>query len=99
MDSAAEPLLARVLSADAAGPDRTRTRILDAALEEFTRFGLRRVTMEDVAQRASIHRVTIYRRFDGKDALVDAVIMRELQRFLAAFTRAMAAVREDGEAG
>jgi AcrR family transcriptional regulator len=66
---------------------------LDAALEEFAQFGLRRVTMEDVARRARVHRVTIYRRFEGKDALAGAVIMRELHRFLAAFTEAMAAVQ------
>lgn len=43
--------------------DPTARRILDAALEQFTVFGLRRSSMDDVAKRAGVSRVTVYRRF------------------------------------
>lgn len=87
-----QPLLTRLMSAAATVPGTTDTRILDAALAEFTEFGLRRVTMEDVARRAGVHRVTIYRRFDGKNALIQAVILRELHDFLTSFGKVMRTV-------
>ncbi|MBC6459425.1 TetR/AcrR family transcriptional regulator [Actinomadura sp. HBU206391] len=77
-------LLAEVPRAD--GLD---TRILNAALAQFETYGLRRVGMEDVARRAGVARTTIYRRFAGKDQLVQAVILRECRRFLAAIAEAI----------
>jgi AcrR family transcriptional regulator len=56
--------------------------ILDAALRQFELFGISRSTMEDIARRAGLSRVTVYRRFAGKDRLVEAVILRELGSFL-----------------
>jgi AcrR family transcriptional regulator len=63
----------------------TVDRILDAALAEFSAYGLRRTAMEDVARRAGVARATVYRKFAVKDALVQAVIMREGGRFMAEF--------------
>lgn len=57
-------------------PDSTRA-ILDAALVEFDRHGIRRVALDDVARRAGVSRTTIYRRFANKDELIAAVIDRE----------------------
>ena len=65
--------------------DPTTGRILDAALGEFSTYGLRRTSMEDVARRAGVARATVYRKFAVKDALVQAVIMREGHRFMAEF--------------
>jgi AcrR family transcriptional regulator len=52
-------------------------------------FGLRRSTMEDVAKRARVSRITIYRRFPTKRELVLAVILREARRALVAVDRAV----------
>ena len=57
--------------------DPSAEAILDAAVVEFERHGLRRVALEDVARRASVSRTTIYRRFSNKDELVAAVVERE----------------------
>lgn len=65
--------------------DGVRERILDAALAEFSAYGLRRTGMESVAKRAGVARATVYRRFADKDDLVRAVILRESRRFMAAF--------------
>jgi AcrR family transcriptional regulator len=59
------------------GADPVTTAILDAAVLEFERHGFRRVTLDDVARRAKVSRMTIYRRFAGRDELVTAVIDRE----------------------
>jgi AcrR family transcriptional regulator len=63
--------------------DATTERILAAALAQFEDFGIRRSTMEDIARRARISRVTIYRRFPQKERLVEAVILKEALRFFA----------------
>ncbi|MCD0449305.1 TetR/AcrR family transcriptional regulator [Actinocorallia sp. API 0066] len=77
-------------SAAGVEPDEQTERILDAALAQFTDFGLRRSSMEDVARRSGLARSTVYRRFTGKDVLLEAVLHREVQRFY----RGLTAVRE-----
>lgn len=72
--------------------DLTGERILDAALAELAEHGLRRFATEDVARRAGLNRITIYRRFPSKDALLRAVILREGERLFTAVDRAIAAV-------
>ncbi|MGI5270299.1 TetR/AcrR family transcriptional regulator [Nonomuraea sp. CA-218870] len=65
--------------------DETRARILDAAYEQFSRTGIRRSTMEDVARRAKVSRITVYRRFATKDVLVEHVVRREFRRYFDQF--------------
>ncbi|WP_410666346.1 TetR/AcrR family transcriptional regulator [Amycolatopsis sp. lyj-84] len=60
-------------------------RLLDAAYEQFCRMGIRRSTMEDVARRAGVSRITAYRRFATKDALVEQVVRREFRRYFDQF--------------
>jgi AcrR family transcriptional regulator len=69
--------------------DGRSEEVLEAALRQFEEFGIRRSTMEDVARRVGSSRVTIYRRFASKEALVDAVIAREVGRFLDALDDAV----------
>ncbi|MCX4096867.1 TetR/AcrR family transcriptional regulator [Nocardia sp. alder85J] len=87
-DSDAGSLLARAYS-DAVGQvdetDGIRSRLLDAAYEQFCRMGVQRSTMEDVARRANLSRITVYRRFTTKDALVEQVILREFRRYFDQF--------------
>jgi AcrR family transcriptional regulator len=72
--------------------DEVGEAILDTALEEFLSYGLRRTTVDVVARRAGVSRATLYRRFDGKDALVQAVLVRECRRFFGSVAAAVAGV-------
>ncbi len=63
-------------------PDDSREGILDAALGVLSEYGFRKSSMEDVARAAGVSRVTLYRRFADKDALVHAVMLREARRSL-----------------
>ncbi|WP_030513863.1 TetR/AcrR family transcriptional regulator, partial [Nocardia sp. NRRL WC-3656] len=63
--------------------DNLEETILDAALERILQVGIRRASLDDIARRAGINRVTIYRRFRVKENLVDAVLQREIERVLA----------------
>ncbi|HEY8388305.1 MAG TPA: TetR/AcrR family transcriptional regulator [Parasegetibacter sp.] len=57
-----------------------RERIRLKAEELFKRFGIRSVTMDEIAAQLSISKKTIYQYFTDKDSLVDAVINEELNR-------------------
>lgn len=61
----------------------THERILDAAEHCMTRYGIRRVSMADVAQRAGLSRGALYLHFADRAALVDAVLARVASRFVA----------------
>lgn len=71
--------------------DETADRILAAAHDQAEDFGLRRFTIDDVARRVGLSRVTIYRYFPKKDQLLDALLMRELNRFLTKVDAVVAA--------
>src|SRR5437868_1830469 len=62
--------------------DPTSERILDAALALAARSGLRHLTMDEIAARAGVGRMTVYRRFEHKAALVEALSVREARRCL-----------------
>ncbi|MCB1004812.1 MAG: helix-turn-helix transcriptional regulator, partial [Acidimicrobiales bacterium] len=55
-------------------------QLLDAAGELFARDGVAAVSMADVADAAGCSRATLYRYFDGKDALRTAYVHREARR-------------------
>lgn len=86
----AEPsLLERAQGSSEVGEDAIRERILEAATAEFRDFGLRRTTVDAVARRTGVGRMTLYRRFAGKDELVEAVILSELRAFMTELDAAM----------
>lgn len=68
--------------------ERLTARILDAALEEFSAYGLRRTNVDGVARRAGLARVTVYRRFANKQDLMRAVVLREARRAMVLMVRA-----------
>jgi AcrR family transcriptional regulator len=53
-------------------------RVLDAAGELLLRVGYRRVTVEDVAERAEIGKGTVYLHWSTREQLFTAVFQREL---------------------
>ena len=54
-------------------PETITERIFEATLILFTRNGVRRTSMADVARRAGVARATLYLRFGDKRALVEAL--------------------------
>lgn len=56
--------------------------VTDAALACFSRWGVAKTTLDDIAREASCSRATVYRLFPGgKEVVLDAVAGRELARF------------------
>jgi AcrR family transcriptional regulator len=63
--------------------DALSNRILDAALALSAASGLSSLTMDEVARRARVGRMTVYRRFGDRARLVEALTVRESRRCLA----------------
>lgn len=78
-----EGLLARAADAlQGAEADPAARRVLTAARAAFASRGIQATTMDDVAQAAEVGRATVYRKFDNRDALVEAVLLDDLLRYL-----------------
>jgi len=55
--------------------------IVDAAFELFVELGFQATTMDKVAQRAKISKLSIYRHFENKEALFSAAMSTRCQQF------------------
>ncbi len=76
--------------------------LLDAARACVMAVGVRRTTLTDVARRAEVSRMTVYRRFPDVDALIQALMTREFSHVLSdsiAANHAEPTVRERIAAG
>ncbi|MEN4450121.1 TetR family transcriptional regulator [Mycobacterium sp. SM3041] len=72
-------------------------RVLEAAEQQFSEFGLRRTSMDRVAEAAGVSRITLYRRFANRDALLAAVVVREFRRYIAEFDAAVSPIIDPHE--
>jgi AcrR family transcriptional regulator len=61
----------------------TKTRILRAARKLFDERGLEEMSLRCVAKRVGITPMAIYRHFDSKEALVDALVLDGLAQWSA----------------
>ncbi|MGX7729082.1 TetR/AcrR family transcriptional regulator [Rhodococcus sp. 2H158] len=67
--------------------------ILDAAEAQFSEVGVRLTTVNDIARRAGVGRVTIYRRIGGRDEVAQAVTARSAARLIEEVVAAARAAR------
>jgi AcrR family transcriptional regulator len=81
-----------------AAPDRftTSERILDATLAVLARYGLRKLSLSEVAAAAGVSRPTLYRWFPSKGALLEAFGRYEQEKYDAGIAEAVAGL--EGEA-
>lgn len=63
--------------------------LVDAALQCFVNFGVRKTSLTDVANQAGVSRTTTYRTFSDKDGLVRSVVEAEVGRFVDALDTAV----------
>src|SRR3954471_21317778 len=67
----------------------TRDALLDAAYDAAVAGDWAGARMLDVARAAGVSRQTLYNEFGSKDALAQALAMREIERFIAGTERAL----------
>ncbi len=71
----------------------TRDRILQASLDLFLKQGIRKTSVDDVADRAGVTRVTVYRHFSDREQL----IAESFLQVNAAFERVRQALEEEDD--
>jgi len=86
-----EPLFSRGTPPDprAASPE-VEAKVVEGALRAIARFGLAKLTVDDVAREAGISRATLYRYFPGRGAVLAAVIHAETERLERGLDEALA---------
>ncbi len=77
--------------------NETAAHILDAAYTLFLEFGLRKTTMEDVAKRVNMRRISVYRHYADKPTLFQAVVMRECFRSMQEVERRLRQITDAEE--
>ncbi len=77
--------------------DATGNAILDATLDQIAATGPVSLTLEAVAQRAGCNRITLYRRFDGRDGLLVALAAREAARMRDELLRSVEGISDPTE--
>lgn len=77
--------------------DPRTAAVLSAAREVVVELGIRRLTIDEVVRRSGVSRMTVYRRFAGRDEVVVAVIRRELETAAAAVAAAVEGIAEAEE--
>jgi AcrR family transcriptional regulator len=82
LDAAQNTLFEQILRGGDVPEDDADERILLGAIGQIEDFGVRRFTVDDLARRLGISRVTIYRRFEKKSRLLQAALLNELRRVL-----------------
>jgi AcrR family transcriptional regulator len=60
----------------------TADRILDAAAQRYVEVGIQATTMSSIASAAGVSREWLYRNFSNKQSVLQAVVERELRRFI-----------------
>jgi AcrR family transcriptional regulator len=78
-------------------PTLTRARILDAAARLFYRRGIRAVSVDEVAESASVTKVTVYKHFRSKDNLVASCLHMLDDRFFTWFVTEVETSSDDPE--
>jgi AcrR family transcriptional regulator len=71
-------------------PERTKAKILRAALDLFYAQGVNATGVDEVTARAGVSKRSLYRHFDSKERLVDAVLRDRSDRTVAWLSEASA---------
>jgi TetR/AcrR family acrAB operon transcriptional repressor len=64
-------------------------RILDAAADLTLRYGFDKTTVSDIASAAGVSKGAIYLHYESKEALFDALVLRETNRYTKATIRVL----------
>ncbi len=67
----------------------SKEHIVQSAQTLFAQFGLKKVTMDDIAREAHVSKATIYQHFKNKTNIFDDVIQDEADSFLSLMTEAV----------
>ncbi|MGQ9610962.1 MAG: TetR/AcrR family transcriptional regulator [bacterium] len=61
--------------------DERKDRIIESARELFARFGLKKTTMDEIAEKCGMGKASLYYYFQSKEDIFKSVIKKELELF------------------
>lgn len=67
-----------------------RDQILDAAMAHFSRYGYEKTTVTDLAKAIGFSKAYIYKFFDSKQAIGEAICASRLEKIMVAVSEAIA---------
>ena len=80
------------------GSPEVTAKVVEGALRAIARFGLAKLTVDDVARASGISRATLYRYFPGRAAVLAAVLRAESERLERGLDEALGETRTLAEA-
>src|SRR4051794_35160339 len=78
--------------------DRTRARILEAAVETFRVAGVAETRLADIAAAAELQTASLYYHFESKNALIEAVLASDLDAIYDLVQERVGALAPDAHA-
>lgn len=85
-----KPGLGQRVSIMSNGQEDVRESIIKAAQEEFSRYGFRKTTMDEIAQAAKKGKSSIYHYFKSKEEIFAAVVEKEVREAKTIVDQALA---------
>ena len=73
--------------------------LLDKASQLFIRLGFDKTTVADIAAEAGVSKGAVYLHFESKDALLEALILREMQAYALRWVETVEADPQGGRVG
>ena len=74
-------------------------RILDAAVKLIVHYGYDKTTVSDIAKEAGISKGAVYLHFESKDALFEALLIREMKNYAEAWLEGIESDPKGGTIG
>lgn len=69
--------------------NKKQKQIIDTAQELFFRFGLNKVTIEEVCKKSSVSKMTFYKHYKNKNELIEYILMQLVAEGKEAYTQIM----------
>lgn len=69
--------------------NKKQKQIVDTAQELFFRFGLNKVTIEEVCKKSGVSKMTFYKYYKNKNELIEYILMRLVEEGKEAYTKIM----------
>ncbi|MDN3493603.1 TetR/AcrR family transcriptional regulator [Winogradskyella bathintestinalis] len=69
--------------------NETKSKLLRASKTLFWKYGIKRVTVEEISEQAEVSKMTFYRHYKNKEAIAEAVLEQVFNKSMRRYTKIM----------